>query len=311
MIAQKIISIVIPVYFNQGSLPVLRDSLPVFEAELAARQMALELIFVDDGSGDRSFAELLRIRQQRPGTKLIKLARNFGAVAASKTGFRFVTGDCFLVLAADLQDPLEQVLAMVDCWLQGDRFVISIRAGREDPVATRLFAGAYYWLVRRVISGNFPRGGFDLMLMDRSLLDFMANSNKQTNPAVYAHWLGFTPHVLTYRRRKREYGKSRWTFLKKLRYMLDTFTAFTAVPLQVFTVTGALVAVLSMSYGLYIFIHSLIFGSTQPGFPTLVVLISFFSGMILASLSIIGLYLWRLFDMVGKTPESVIESTYL
>ena len=111
MIAQKIISIVIPVYFNQGSLPVLRDSLPVFEAELAARQMALELIFVDDGSGDRSFAELLRIRQQRPGTKLIKLARNFGAVAASKTGFRFVTGDCFLVLAADLQDPLEQVTA--------------------------------------------------------------------------------------------------------------------------------------------------------------------------------------------------------
>src|SRR5215207_5130845 len=117
----KTLSLVIPVYFNAESLPELFDEITTLEGKLLDRGVALELIFVNDGSGDNSLEGLLKIKRERPATKIISLSRNFGAIAASKTGFKFVTGDAFTILAADLQDPPEQILPMVEQWLRGHK----------------------------------------------------------------------------------------------------------------------------------------------------------------------------------------------
>src|SRR4051812_24689431 len=119
----KKVSVVIPVFWNGLSLPPLFTELSETERQLTEKGYKLELIFVDDGSGDDSLAQLLLIKEQRPETRIIKLSRNFGAVHASKTGLQFVTGDCFLILAADLQDPPSLILEMINHWEAGSKFV--------------------------------------------------------------------------------------------------------------------------------------------------------------------------------------------
>jgi glycosyltransferase involved in cell wall biosynthesis len=308
---ERKLSVVIPVYYNAASLPELFAELNELERELNERRLALELIFVNDGSGDDSLGELLKIKQARPATKIINLTRNFGSVAASKTGFKFVTGDAFIILAADLQDPASQVLRMADEWLAGNKFVISVRAARKDPALTRLFAWLYYKIVDWMVVTGYPQGGFDLMLMDKVMLPYMAASVKRTNPTVYSYWLGFRPKVLYYARRERRYGRSRFTFRKRLRFLLDTFTGFSVTPIRAISAFGFLVALASFLYGLNLVIAALTGHVEIRGFTTLAVLISFFSGLILIMLGAIGEYLWRVFDAVSGKPESVIDETFL
>jgi len=146
--AAKKISIIVPVYFNELSLPSLFEELLSVEATLRQKNIEAELLFVDDGSGDGSLQELFKIKARRPATKIIKLTRNFGAVHATNAGFQFVTGDCFIVIAADLQDSTELIPSLVDKWLGGSKFVICKRARRRDPALSRLFASVFYRLVR-------------------------------------------------------------------------------------------------------------------------------------------------------------------
>ena len=309
--ARKTLSIVSTVYYSADSLLPLFAELQQLEQDLAAHDMALELIFVDDGSGDASFGELMKIKAARPATKVIKHARNFGAVAAAKTGFKFVTGDCFIILASDLQDPPAQILKMVEHWRRGAKFVISVRAQRVDPPLTRMTAAIFYFLLDRFVMPGYPRGGFDLMLMDKDLLPFMVASANHVNPTVYAYWLGFTPTVLEYVRRERKFGRSRWTFLKKLNYFIDTITGFSVAPIRFFSLLGCVIALLSFLYGLDIIIGTFLGFINVQGFATLVTLISFFSGMIMIMLGVIGEYLWRIFDATTRKPESVIDEIHI
>ena len=305
------LSIVTPVYFNGDSLPHLFEKLQSVERELETRNIALELIFVNDGSRDNSLEELLSIKAARPATKVISLSRNFGAVAASKTGFAYVTGDAFLILSADLQDPPEQVLIMVDEWLSGEKFVVSVRKARQDPPLTRVLAWLYYKVLDLVVVRGYPRGGFDLFLMDKIMLPYLRSSVKRTNPTVYSWWLGFRPKILHYTRLERKYGKSRFTFRKKVAFLFDTFTGFSVTPIRALSGFGVGVAILSLLYGVSTIIAALVGEVPVRGFATLAALISFFSGLILFMLGALGEYLWRVFDAVNNKPETVIEEVFL
>jgi dolichol-phosphate mannosyltransferase len=271
----------------------------------------LELIFVNDGSGDNSQAELLAIRARRPATKVIKHTKNFGSVAASRTGFRFVTGQAFVVLAADLQDPVETVVEMVDHWLAGNPFVIAVRQTREDPTSAMVLSWLYYRLIDRFVLQGYPKTGFDLMLAERPVLDHILNSTKNVNPNILAYSLGFRPVVVRYHRKARQHGRSRWSLAKRLRHFANTITGFSAAPIRIMSGVGLIVSALSFIYGIYIAVASMLGAIPLRGFTTIVVLISFFSGMILVTLGIIGEYLWRIFEVVNKNVESVVEETLL
>ena len=307
----KLLSLVVPVYFNAGSLPGLFAELEVVEQQLRARALDLELIFVNDGSGDESLRELFKIKTKRPATKIINLSRNFGVIAATKTGFRFVTGDVFGILAADLQDPPQQVLEMADHWIAGHKFVISVRTAREDPWLSRLLSRLYYRVIGWIVAPGYPAGGYDLMLMDKSMLGHLVNSTKHTNVALYAFWLGFNPAILYYVRRKRQHGKSRFTLGKRLKFLIDTISGFSATPIRMMSVFGIIVAILSFIYGTHIVISALLGDFDIRGFATLAALISFFSGLILFMLGVLGEYLWRVFAAVNNVPEAVVDETFL
>lgn len=306
----KKLSIIVPVYYNAESLPILFEKLLAIEQQLQLRNIALELIFVDDGSGDNSLQELLKLKQQRQDLKIIKLTRNFGAVHASKTGFQFVTGDCFMILAADLQDPPELILEMVDKWLAGTKFIICTRIARDDPLISKLFAKVYYFILKKMVVPDYPTGGFDLALMDKAMLPYLQQNSKNAYTPLYAYWLGFTPTIIPYHRQKRLHGQSRWTFAKKLTAFLDALLGFSIIPIRLISGIGILVSLLSFSYATWMIINALLSNMVVHGFATIVTLISFLLGLIIIMLGIIGEYLWRTFDEVNKRPESVIDEIY-
>ena len=276
------ISVIIPVYFNEQSLGPLFAELIKVEQALSEKGHALELIFVDDGSGDNSLRELLKIKQQRAATRIIKLTRNFGAMNASKTAYQHVTGDCAIGIAADLQDPPELIPVMVKKWEAGSKFVLCARIHRDDPLKSKVFSYFYYWLLRKFVVGNYPRRGFDMTLLDRALLPYIQNSGKHINLPLLEYWLGFKPEIIYYRRRERAHGKSRWSF----------------------------VSILSFGYGALVLVSALLGRTEVPGFASIVTLVSFLLGLVIIMLGIIGEYLWRVYDETNKRPGAVIDEIY-
>jgi dolichol-phosphate mannosyltransferase len=304
------VSVVVPVYYNEESLPLLFSELLKVESSLGQQNIELELIFVDDGSGDASLSELLKIKQQRKSTKVIKLTRNFGAIHAMKTGLQFVTGGSFIILAADLQDPPELIPELVQLWRSGSKYVLCARTDRMDPLWAKVFAKIYYWLLRLFVVQDYPPGGYDLALMDRVFLPYLRDSSKNINPALFAYWLGFKPEVIHYKRRQRSHGHSRWTFSKKVKLFFDSILGFSIIPIRTILAIGILVSLVSFGYGFVIGINAIFGRIDAPGFATIVTLISFLLGLMIIMLGVIGEYLWRIFDEINERPESVIDEIY-
>ena len=272
--------------------------------------VGLELIFVDDGSKDESLARLLEFKDRRSETKVVKLTRNFGAVHCSKTGFQFVTGDAFMIMAADLQDPPNLVLEMVDHWIDGSKFVICERIARDDPIVSKFFSRIYYKLLRALVIRNYPEGGYDMALMDKAFLPYLLNSSKSVFTPLLAYWLGYKPNVIQYRRPAREFGKSGWTFSKKISSFLDVMLGFSITPIRAISGVGAIVALCSFLYGGAVVVSAIFHQIPVEGFATVVALITFLLGLIIMMLGIIGEYLWRIFDETNKRPETVIEEIW-
>jgi glycosyltransferase involved in cell wall biosynthesis len=307
MKGHKKVSIVVPVYYNAGSLPELFQGLLTLERTLSRSGVGLELIFVDDGSGDGSWDLLLGFKKRRKATKLVKLTRNFGAVRCSKTGFRFVTGDAFMVLAADLQDPLELIPRMVGKWKAGSKFIICERITREDPLLSRVFSWAFYFLLRLLVVKDYPKGGYDMALMDKVFLPHLLNSSKSTFTPLLAHWLGYRPEVIPFHRPERKHGESRWTFSKKVKAFLDIMLGFSVTPIRVISFLGAGISLVSFTYGTLVVIGAWTGTIPVKGFPALAALISFLLGLVILMLGVIGEYLWRIFEEMNPRPETVIE----
>jgi polyisoprenyl-phosphate glycosyltransferase len=307
----KTVSVVVPVYWNAGSLPFLFEELMKLEKKLLEKELLLELVFVEDGSGDDSLQILLDFKKLRPElTTVIKHSRNFGSMAALKTGVRHITGDCFVVLAADLQDPPDLIPEMADKWLNGAKYVICMRREREDPFLSKVFAWTYYKLLRWIVAKDFPPGGFDLALMDQQFFPYLRDSGKNINISFFAYWLGFKPEVIEYKRRKRTFGKSKWTFARKVNLLLDSLLGFSITPIRFISVLGILVSLSSFCYGVFIVVMAILGKMEVRGFATIVSLLVFLLGLIIVMLGVIGEYLWRTFDSVNRRPESVIETIY-
>jgi dolichol-phosphate mannosyltransferase len=284
--------------------------LQALEAPLAALDLALQVVMVDDGSSDASLERMLEIRDRRADTTVVKLTRNFGAPAAIKTGYQFVTGDAFLAIAADLQDPYDEIPEMARLWREGSKFTVMVRRKREDPASSRVFSWLYYRLVRAFVFRNYPATGFDMALMDKCMLANLRDTAKNINPSLFAHYLGFSPKVLFYDREKRRHGTSGWSFRKKVNYLLDSILGFSIAPCRWITAVGVLVALLSFLYAVFIVVSVIVAGSPVPGFPTIVTLIAFLCGTNLFISGMTAEYVWRVFDEVNKRPEFVIDEVY-
>jgi len=302
------ISIVIPVYFNQETLPGLFKELDSLQKVITS--VSLDIIFVNDGSTDGSAEMIIEYVNKSKNSQLIQLTRNFGAINASTTGLRYVTGDAVIFLAADLQDPPELIIRMVEAWQAGNKFVICERSTRDDGALKNLFSKIFYFLLTKFVIKDFPRGGFDLSLMDKEMIPVLLESSKTSYIPILAWWQGFKPFTIKYHRTKRELGKSKWTIAKRLNAVIDIFLGFSALPLRALFYIGTVTSLLSMFYGIFIVIQAVRNEISVQGFATIIVLLTFLSGITILGISLIGEYLWRVLEEVNKRPRAIISSIH-
>jgi dolichol-phosphate mannosyltransferase len=306
----KKFSIVIPVYYNEQNLSDTVPQLIALGTKLI--NYKLELVFVDDGSGDRSLELLLDYQKKFPDKiKVVKLTRNFGSMAACQAGFAVATGDCVGIIAADLQDPPELFLEMLDHWEKGVKAVFAVRSDREESHLQKFFSNSYYALIRRFAIPDYPKGGFDFLLVDRQIVDEVNKINeKNTNLMSLIFWLGHPYVMIPYVRRSRMKGKSRWTTTKKIKLFIDSFVAFSYAPIRFLSVFGLFVATISFFYGGFVFYSWAVSKIEIKGYTPLMILLTFTAGLQMVMLGVLGEYLWRTLDETRKRPPYVIDKIF-
>lgn len=302
------ISVLVPVYYNEGSLKALYDRFLQLEKKLEG-QAELELVFVDDGSRDNSRSILRDLANKDPGrVRLILLSRNFGSTNAILAGLHYTTGDCVAIISADLQDPPEIIEDMYAKWLNGDQTVMAVREKREDSFLDRLFSNISYSIFRKLAIKDFPKGGFDFVLIDKRIKDIIIDINERnTNLMGLIVWIGFRQSEIFYTRKARVHGSSRWTFWKKFKYFIDSILAFSYAPMRFMSASGLILALLGIAYAALIVILRLINGVAVAGWTTLMVIVLVLFGFQFVFMGIIGEYIWRTLDESRLRPSFIIS----
>ncbi|HEY5536919.1 MAG TPA: glycosyltransferase family 2 protein [Ignavibacteria bacterium] len=304
---KKMVSVVVPVYHNEGSLLELYTRFCKLAEENGLYDF--EFIFVDDNSGDSSYSVLKTIFDTSDkNIKIIRLSKNHGSFNAALAGLSKSKGDCSVIIAADLQDPPELIATMISEWKKGNQVVMAARNSRQDPIITKLFAKIYYKFLRKLALKDMPEGGFDFVLIDRKIVNILCETKeKNTSLMGLILWTGFKRSILYYNRKARPYGKSMWIFTKKLKYFIDSFVAFSFTPIRFMTIIGFIISITGFLYAIFLMYDRLINKNLIQGITALIVIVLFLGGIQLIMLGIIGEYLWRILDETRKRPVFIID----
>lgn len=299
------LSLIIPVYRNEGSIPSLLAALSRLN-EALDRQ--LEVVFVVDGSPDRCY-ELLRhaLPQQSFRSQLILLSKNFGSFMAIRTGFQFGKGERFAVMAADLQEPPELVLEMNRVLCERDvDVVVGVRVRRRDPLFSRIASQLFWGLYRRYVIPEIPSGGVDMFACNRVFRDTLLTLDERHSSLVaQIFWLGFRRESVSYERQIREHGKSAWTLRKKVNYLMDSVFSFTDLPIRLLIRIGAGGTVVASLLGLLVLGARLHGAIEVPGYAMTMLTIIFLGCLNLLGLGIVGSYAWRTYENTKQRPLAI------
>lgn len=300
------VSIVVPVYYNEDNLIPLYTDLK--EKIIDTINYEYEIVFVNDGSKDKSFEVMQQIREKDSNVKIFSLSRNFGSHAAILCGLSKCTGDCAVIKAADLQEPTELILEMVESWKQGNNVVLAVREGREESKRQTFFANTYYNIVRKTALPSMPEGGFDVYLIDRKVINVLCSLDEK-NSALTGQilWSGFKTSVVPYTRKAREIGTSKWTLKKKIRLVMDTLFSFSSLPITIVSGIGTISFVASIIWALCVLIFKVVGLIKVSGWTTLFIFNLFSFGVIMLTLGILGNYIWRTFDASRNRPPYIVE----
>ena len=262
------VSIVIPCYFNELNIAetykvLVRD---VFEKR---KDIEFEIVFVDDGSRDKTLDELKKVQSYDNHVKIVKLSRNFGEFRAIVAGMSQATGDAIAVMSADLQDPPYLITEMIQYWQQGEKVIIAARNKRDEPWIKNFFANTYYRIVRKLVIADYPKQGFDFFLMDKSVAEILVNMQEK-NSSIYVQliWTGFDPKVIEYTRQAREKGKSMWSYKKRIDLFIDTFIVFSHTPIRWISGLGFLMSISGFISALLLVYDKLVHGSDVAGWTS-------------------------------------------
>ena len=302
------ISVVIPVYNEAKSLDPLSVRL---SAALANCNESFEIIFINDGSQDGSLEKIRSLCAETTNYRALSLSRNFGKEVAITAGLDQARGDAVIIMDADLQHPPELIIQFIERWREGYKNVYGQRLDRAtDPRIRAIFTKLFYRLVDKYGDVSLPSGAGDYRLLDRQAVDALLSMRERArfNKGLYA-WIGFRSVGVPYTVESRAAGESKFNFSRLLQFALDGFMSFSSIPLKIWTYAGLLISGFALAMALYYWTRTMLFGVDLPGFPSLIVSITFFSGVQLISLGVIGEYIARIFNEVKGRPLYLIEET--
>ncbi len=305
--AVPVLSVVIPLYNESGSVPLLHQRL---KAVLDTLPLAgSEIVFVDDGSRDSTFAEVAMLRIRNPNIRALRFARNFGKEAAMAAGLRAATGDVVVLMDGDLQHPPELIPAMLERWHNGARMVTAVRSSRDtDPWLRRQLSRLFYGMFRRVSDVALTEGGGDFRLFDRTVVEAINSLPERTRfMKGIASWVGFRQETVDFEPEERVAGTSAWPLMRLLRYAADSVLAFSTLPLRVWSLIGMVMAAISGIYGVWLVLRTTIWGVDVPGYPSIMVAVLFLSGIQLTSLGVLGEYVGHILTEVKERPLYLVS----
>ena len=300
------ISIIIPVYYNADTLELLYEDM---KEKILGTLGDYEIVMVDDGSGDDSWAVMNRIRDMDENVKLVKLSRNFGEHAAILAGLSNCTGDCAVTKQADLQEDSELIVRLYEKWKEGNKVVLAVRQERDEPAVKKFFANMYYSIVRKTIDSKMPKGGCDCYLLDRQAIEvLMKLDEKNSSLTLQVLWIGFKSDNVYFHRKDREVGESKWTLSKKIKLVVDSMMSFSYFPIKFMSSVGFIMAALAFIWIIAVVCEFFVVGTPVRGWSTLMILVLFSTGMILIMLGVLGEYLWRTLDATRNRPVFIVDS---
>lgn len=299
------VSVVVPVYRNQETLPGL-----VRRLERVSRQLAggMEAIFVIDGSPDASGAVLRTLLATSSlRSRVLWHSRNFGSFAAIRTGLAAARGECMVVMSADLQEPVELATSFYEALASGRyEIAVGVRRTRQDPPLSRIGSSWFWSIYCRWVQPEMPRGGVDAFACTREVRDVLQALRESNSSLVgLLIWLGYRRVEIPYDRAPRTSGRSGWTLGKKVRYLLDSIYSFTDLPINLLLAVGVTGVLLSTTGSVIVFLVWALAGIRVAGYAPIMLTLLVMGSLTLSGLGVVGSYVWRTYENSKRRPEAV------
>ena len=299
-----LISLVIPSYNEEENID---NTVETLKAILDSEDFDYELVFVNDGSSDKTFDKILEASERDERVKGISFSRNFGKEAAICAGLQASVGDACVVIDCDLQHPPTLIHEMVAKWREGYEVVEGVKSSRgRESLFHRMCAGLFYRIMSRLIKIDM-RSTSDYKLIDRKVVNVLLSLNERnTFFRALTFWVGFKSTKLEYDVEERKFGSTKWSFMSLMKYAINNATSFSTLPLQIVTFLGVISIFGSVILGIQTLVKYFM-GKAQEGFPTVILLELLIGGFIMLSLGIIGHYLARIYEEVKGRPKYIVR----
>lgn len=311
MLSDVQVSLLVPVKDEEAALPAfLARVIPILaNLKLGGEALSWEILFIDDGSEDRTLAAIMAAHAKEPRVVGLSFSRNFGKEAALSAGLDYARGQAVIPIDVDLQDPPEVIGPMLAKWREGFEVVYGVRRDRAtDSLPKRLTADLYYRAHNQLSRDKIPEHAGDFRLLDRKVVEVIRSMPERNRfmKGLFA-WSGFRQAAVEYDRNERELGKTKFNYWKLWTLAIDGITSASTVPLRVWSYLGGVVALVGLLFAFYVIIKTLWFGVDVRGYPSLMVAVLFFGGLQLLSLGILGEYVGRILVEVKHRPIYVIR----
>ena len=305
----RCISVVVPCYNEEQALPYFIQEIQMVAAQMAPRQVELEILLVNDGSRDHTLSLLRDYAKQYENVRYLSFSRNFGKEAAMYAGLEHARGDYVAIMDADMQDPPSLLPQMYDLLQTGEYDSVATRrvSRKGEPPIRSFFARMFYKLINRISDADIVDGARDYRLMRRPMVDAIL-SMKEVNrfsKGIFG-WVGFRTCWLPYENVERVAGETKWSFWKLFRYSLEGIIAFSTAPLAIASVVGLLVCLAAVAALAVVLVKTLAFGDPVAGWPSMICIILFLGGVQLLTVGIIGQYLAKTYLETKKRPIYIL-----
>lgn len=299
------ISVIVPCYNEEQTIEAFYQAITELWKSMGDRE--LEVMFVDDGSKDATASMIKTLSETDERVRFASFSRNFGKEAAIFCGLEQVSGDCAVVIDADLQHPVETIKSMVRKWEEGFEIIEGVKSSRgKEKKVHGLFAGLFYKMISSMAGFDMANSS-DFKLLDRKVIDTLNGlDEKETFFRALTFWVGFTSTTVEYEVQDRVAGMTKWSSTALLKYAVRNITSFTYMPLYIIAAIGGVIICLGLGFGIDAVI-SYFREEANDGYPTMVILLMLATGAIMCSLGIMSVYIAKIYEEVKDRPRYIVR----